>query len=194
MHTRGMTYVETIVWIAVFTSATIALGSSLVYFYRTAHYSIEQSSAIASVQHGMDTMIRTIREAAYASDGAYPIISLGNNEIRFYAHVNEQSPYVQKVRFYLSTTSLMQAITEPAGDPPVYGATETVSKLADYVRNIALATSTFTYYDDTGARMTDLSRIGSVRFVTMNVIVDVNVNDQPTQLTLRSSTALRNLR
>ncbi len=189
-----MTYIETIVWIAVFTSATIALGNSLVYFYHTAHYSIEQSSAIASVQHGMDTMIRTIREAAYASDGAYPIISLANNEIRFYAHVNEQSPYVQKVRFYVSTTSLMQAITEPSGDPPAYGATETVSKLADYVRNIALATSTFTYYDENGARMTDLTRIGSVRFVTMNVIVDVNVNDQPTQLVLRSSTALRNLR
>lgn len=189
----GLTYIETIVWIAVFTSATIALGTSLVYFYHIAHYSIEQSSAVASVQRAMDTMVRTIREASYASDGAYPIVSLANNEIIFYAHINKQSPYAQKVRFYVQGTSLMQGIVEPSGDPPTYTAAETVSKIADYVQNGTLATSTFSYYDEAGTLMTDLSRIGEVRFIKANVLVDVNVNDQPLRLTLRSSTALRNL-
>jgi len=188
-----MTYIETIVWITVFTSATIALGSSLVYFYHAAQYSIEQSSAVASVQRAMDTMVRTIREASYASDGAYPMASLGNDQIVFYAHTNAQSPYAQKVRFFVQGTSLMQGVIEPAGDPPAYGATETISKLADYVQNLAIATSTFSYYDEDGVLMTDLTRIGAVRFVRASVTVDVNVNDQPTRLTLRSSTALRNL-
>lgn len=188
-----MTYIETVVWVAIFTSAMLALGSSLVYFYHTAHYAIEQSSAVASVQHSMDTMVRTIREAGYASDGAYPIVALATSSITFYAQVNQQSPYTQKVRFFVSGTSLMQGVVEPAGDPPAYTGTEVVSTLANYVQNQALATSTFTYYDAAGAQMTDLSRIGSVRFVRANVIVDVNPNDQPTQLTLRSSTALRNL-
>lgn len=193
IHKRGMTYIETIVWVAIFTSAMLALASSLIYFYHTAHYSIEQSSAVASVQHGMDTMVRAIREAAYASDGAYPIVSLATSSVTFYAHVTPTSPYTQKVRFYLSGTSLMQGVTEPAGDPPAYGATEVTSRIADYVQNGVLATSTFTYYDASGVQMTDLTRIGSVRFVRANVIVDVNPNDQPTRLTLRSSTALRNL-
>jgi type II secretory pathway pseudopilin PulG len=189
----GMSYVETVVWIAIFTSATIALGSSLVYFYHTAHYSIEQSSAVASVQHAMDTMVRTIREANYGSDGSYPIISLATSSIAFYAQVNEQSPYVQKVRFFVSSSSLMQGVTNASGDPPTYSGTEVVTRIADYVQNPRLATTTFSYFDANGTLMTDLTRIGSVRFVRANIIVDVNPNDQPTQLTLRSSTALRNL-
>jgi len=187
-----MTYIETIVWIAIFISATIALGSSLIYFYHTAHYSIEQSAAVASVQHGMDTMIRAIREASYGSDGSYPIASIATSSITFYAHVNPQSPYVQKVRFYIDGTSLMEEITEPSGDPPTYGAAKTVSKLADYVQNLALSTTTFSYYNNSGVLITDFTKIGSVRFVTANVIVDVNINDQPNRLTLRTSTSLRN--
>lgn len=191
--TRGLTYVEMIVWIGVFTAAMIALGTSLVYFYRTSHYSIGQSSAVASVQRAMDTMVRTIREASYASDGAYPIASLGVNEIVFYAHTNPQSPYAQKIRFFVAGNTLMQGSIEPSGDPPTYSGTEVVSELADYVQNITIATTTFSYYDENGTLMTDLSRIGAVRFIRTTVHVDVNVNDQPARLMLQSSTALRNL-
>jgi hypothetical protein len=194
IFSRGISYIETIVWIAVFTSATIALGTSLVYYYHIAHYSIEQSSAVASVQHAIDTMVKTIREASYASDGAYPIVSLANNQIVFYAHTNAQSPYAQKVRYYVQGTALMQGVVEPSGDPPAYTNAEVVSKLADYVQNGVMGTTTFSYYDTNGALMSDLTQIGNVRFVKANVIVDVNTNDQPTQLTLRSSTSLRNLR
>lgn len=194
IFSRGISYIETIVWIAVFTSATIALGTSLVYYYHIAHYSIEQSSAVASVQHAIDTMVKTIREASYASDGAYPIVSLANNQIVFYAHTNAQSPYAQKVRYYVQGTALMQGVVEPSGDPPAYTNSEVVSKLADYVQNGVMGTTTFSYYDTNGALMSDLTQIGNVRFVKANVIVDVNTNDQPTQLTLRSSTSLRNLR
>lgn len=194
IFSRGISYIETIVWIAVFTSATIALGTSLVYYYHIAHYSIEQSSAVASVQHAIDTMVRTIREASYASDGAYPIVSLANNQIVFYAHTNAQSPYAQKVRYYVQGTALMQGVVEPSGDPPAYTNAEIVSKLADYVQNGVMGTTTFSYYDTNGALMSDLTQIGNVRFVKANVIVDVNTSDQPTQLTLRSSTSLRNLR
>jgi type II secretory pathway pseudopilin PulG len=129
IFSRGISYIETIVWIAVFTSATIALGTSLVYYYHIAHYSIEQSSAVASVQHAIDTMVKTIREASYASDGAYPIVSLANNQIVFYAHTNAQSPYAQKVRYYVQGTALMQGVVEPSGDPPAYTNAEVVSNL-----------------------------------------------------------------
>ena len=194
LFSRGISYIETIVWISVFTSATIALGTSLVYYYHIAHYSIEQSSAVASVQHGMDTMVRSIRETSYASDGAYPVVSLANNQIVFYAHTNAQSPYAQKVRYFVQGTSLMQGVVEPSGDPPGYTNPEVVSKLADYVQNLVIATSTFSYYDANGVLMTNLSQIGNLRFVKANIVVDVNTNDQPTRLTLQSSTALRNLR
>lgn len=188
-----MTYIETIVWIAVLTSAMIALGSSLVYFYHTSRYAIEQASAVASIQRGMDTVVRTIREASYASNGAYPIVSISQNQISFYANINRGDALIQQVRFFVQGSSLMQGVIEPAGDPPLYTGTEVVSKLSDYVQNLSIATTTFTYYDQNGALVTDFTKIGAVRFVSINIVADVNTNNQPTPLTLRSSAALRNL-
>ena len=87
----------------------------------------------------------------------------------------------------------MEGIIEPAGDPPAYTGTEILSTVSSDIQNLTLATTTFTYYDRNGALITDYTKIGDVRFVTAMVVVDTNPNNQPTQLTLRSSTALRNL-
>ena len=67
---RGMTIIEALVWVAVFTSAMIALVTAILSFYRTSSYAIEQASAVASAQHGIDVMVRALREASYSSNGA----------------------------------------------------------------------------------------------------------------------------
>lgn len=191
--TRGITLIETIVWVTVLVMAMLAIGSTLIKFYQATRYAMEQANAVASVQHGIDNMIRTIRETSYASNGAYPIVSLSSDQFVFYANVNRADPYVQKVRFFVQGDRLMQGTIQPAGDPPVYSGTESIIPIAQSVQNITIATSTFTYFDRNGAAITDMSRIGSVRFVTVNVFVDINPNNRPTRLVLRSSTALRNL-
>lgn len=188
-----MTLIETIVWIAVLTAAMVALGSSLVYFYRTSRYAIEQASAVTSIQHGIDTVVRTLREASYSSNGAYPIISISANQISFYANVNRNDPLIQQIRFFVQGSSLMEGVIEPVGDPPAYTGTEVVSTLANYVQNLAIATTTFTYFDKNGAQVTDYTKTGAVRFVTATIVADVNVNSMPNQLVLHSSAALRNL-
>lgn len=197
MHTRvpssGITLIETIVWVAVLAMAMIAISTTLVKFYQSTRYAMEQASAVASVQHGVDLMVRTIRETSYGSDGSYPIISLAPNQIAFYANVNRADPYIQKVRFYAQGTALYEGVIEPAGDPPVYSGVEAITPIAQSVQNLTIATSTFTYYDQNGTAITDFSRIADVRFVTLNVYVDINPNNSPTRLVLRSSTALRNL-
>ncbi len=188
-----MTLIETVIWVAIYTAAMIALCTSVLYFYRTAGYAIEQASAVASAQHGIDTMVKTIREASYASNGAYPIVSMSSNDIVFYANVNRNDPLVQRIHYFVQGTSIMQGMLEPAGDPPTYSGAEDVTLIAPYVRNIAIATTTFTYYDSNGAQILDYTKVGSVRFISANIVVDINPTNQPTQLMLRSSTALRNL-
>ena len=193
LSTRGMTFIETMVWIAVYTAAMIALATSVLYFYRTASYSIEQASAVASAQHGIDTMVRNIREASYASNGAYPIVSMSSNDLVFYANITKNDPLIQRIHYYVLGTSIMQGTLQPSGDPPTYSGSEDVNIVAPYVQNIAISTTTFAYYDSAGTKITDYTRIGAVRFISVNVVVDINPNNQPVQLTLRSSTALRNL-
>src|SRR3989344_2937978 len=74
-YMRGMTLVEALVWISVFTMAMIAIVSTLISFYRTNTYTLEQAEAVTSAQRALDQTVRAIREGAYSSQGAFPIIS-----------------------------------------------------------------------------------------------------------------------
>ena len=189
---RGLTMLEVIVWVSVFTFVLGAIVISIIYFYRTNTYTLSQATAVSSGQRGLDNMMRVIREAAYASDGAYPIISMAEDQFSFYADVDSE-PSIEKIRYFLQGTSLIEGIVEPSGDPPVYAGSETTSTIAEYIRNIAQATSTFTYYDKNGALMTDSSKIVDVRFVTVKLVIDVDTKNLPPELTLRSSAGMRNL-
>lgn len=189
---------ETVVWIGVFIAVLTAILSSIIYFYRTSGYAIEQASATASAQRGIDTMVRIVREASYGSDGSYPIVSMSTSSIVFYADV-DTDPAIEKVRFYVATTSfnfqtLNQGIVNPVGDPPAYTGAEATSTLSEYVHNIDQGISAFTYYDKNGAEITDLTKVADLRFLTLTVVVDVNPIKSPTLLTFRSSAALRNIR
>jgi len=189
--------IEMLVYITVFIFVMLALVMSVRYFYRTSNYSIQQAQATASAQRGIDKVMRVVREAAYASNGSYPIISFGPNDFKFYADIDTDS-FVEKVHYYVASTtassaSLIEGAIQPSGDPPVYTGAEATSTLSNYVHNLDQGVATFTYYDQNGAQITDYTKVASVRFVTINMVVDVDPNRTPTILTLRSSAALRNL-
>ncbi len=187
-----MSIIEGVVWVAVFTLAMLALTSSVLYFYRTSNYTIQQGSAVSSAQRGIETMVRAIREVSYASNGAYPIVSIAANDIRFYADIDTDAG-VEQVHYYLSDTSLLKGVIEPTGDPAVYTGAETVSTISNDVRNIVQSTSLFTYYDKNGAAVTNYAQIGAPRYISATLLVDVDPNRSPIPITLRSSAALRNL-
>ncbi len=190
---RGMTLIEASVWVAITLSAMLAITTSVQYFYRTNSYTVEQAAAITSAQRGIEGMVKTIREASYASDGAYPIISLATSSMSFYADIDDD-PFIERLRFFIQGGALYRGLIDPSGDPPVYTNPETISQLSEYVRNVEQATDVFKYYDLNGNLMTDLSDITELRFVETTVIVNINPNRMPNQFTLRSTAALRNLR
>lgn len=189
---RGMTFVEAIVWVAVSTAVMVAIVSSLVYFYRTNRYAIEAADQIASGTRGIDLMTRTLREASYSTTGEYPIVSMGSTTIVFYADINANTS-IEKVTFYLQGNTLMGGVVEPTGNPPVYTGATSTSDVSYYVQNVAQGTPIFKYYNASGVEITDYTRVADVRFITITVIIDVNTQTIPTQLTLRSSATLRNL-
>jgi type II secretory pathway pseudopilin PulG len=187
-----MTLIETVVWIAVFTAAMLAISSALISFYRTNRYALEQATAVNSVQKGMDLMVRTIREASYAADGAYPVESIAANDFVLYSDFNT-NPQVERIHFYLQGNQIYMGTKEPTGNPPGYPGAEVVSLVSDYVHNGDRGIAIFTYYDKNGAQINDYTRVADVRFVVLNEVADVNQANLPNQLLLRSSASLRNL-
>lgn len=197
---RGFSAVEVVVWVALFIVVMMAIALSIVYFYRTNSGSINEATAIANAQHGLDDMMTTLREAGYSSNGAYPIISMAQNDIKFYAAVPGQT-FVEEVEYTVATTSLSSATSSdslyrgvivPVGDPPSYAGSFASTTVANYVQNLAVGTSTFGYYDGSGNKITDYTQIQNLRYVTVDLIVNVDPT-RPHTVEMRSSAALRNL-
>ncbi len=189
---RGMTLLETVVWVSITTMVMLAIAQSVLYFYRINAYAVEQSAAVSSAQRGLEQMVKTLREAAYSSNGAYPIISIATSSVSFYADI-DTDPFIEQIRYFVEGATLKRGVIDPSGDPPVYTDPEQISTISDYVRNIEVGTTTFQYYDQNGALMTDFSKIGDVRFISAAILVNIDLNRLPNQLLLRSSAALRNL-
>jgi len=189
---RGMTLIETIVWVAVLVFVFEALGSTLLFFYKTNRYAIEQATAVTSGQRGLEQMVKVIREGAYSSQGAFPVVSIAANDIVFYADTDSDS-LIERVHYYLQGTNLMRGVVDPSGNPPDYVAGETTSQVAEYVRNASLGTPVFRYYDEIGQEIVTYTNWANVRFVKVSLIVNVDANTLPNQLTLNSSAAIRNL-
>lgn len=192
-YSAGMSLIEAVIWISILTMVLVALNSSLLYFYRTNRYAVEQSTAVTSAQRGIDKLVRTIREASYSSQGAFPIVSIGANDFVFYADV-DADPLIEKVHYYVSGTDLIGGITDATGDPPVYTSAEATSTLSSYVHNLDQNVPTFRYYDANGTEITDYTQWANVRFVNVSLVVNVDPNKLPNQLTMSSSAALRNLK
>lgn len=194
MHTtRGITLLETVVWIAITLSAFLAITNSVLYFYRANSYAVEQAAAVTSAQRGIDDMVQIMREAAFSSNGAWPVISMATSSFAFYADIDED-PFIERIRFALVGTDIVRGVIDPSGDPPIYTNPESTSVVSDKVRNAEQGVITFRYYDREGDLMTDLTRIAEVRFVEATVVVNIDPNRQPNQFTLRSTAALRNLK
>lgn len=192
-HEQGLTLLETLVWVAITSMILLAMVNSIQYFYRTNNYAVEQSAAVTSAQRGIDSMIKTMREAAYSSTGAWPIISMSTSSFAFYADV-DSDPFIEQIRFSLVGNSLVRGVIDPSGDPPVYTNPETTSSISDNVRNTEQGIMMFQYYNSSGVLMTDLTRIAEVRFIQATVVVNINPFRLPNQFTLRSTAAFRNLK
>ncbi len=188
---RGLTLIETIVTVALTAFVFLALGSLIQYFYKTNTYTLEQSQAVSSARRSIENAMRDLREASYGSDGSYPIQTVATSSITFYANINTNIS-IEKVRYYLSGTTLYRGTTEPAGNPPSYaGQPETTTLVVNNIRNGTSAL--FTFYDTNGMLLTNPINISDITSVHINVLTDVNPERAPNIYTLSGSATLRNL-
>ncbi len=190
----GFTIIEVITLVTVLVIILVAIVAAVRYTYRGQRFAFEQADATRSARSGIERAVRDMREASYADDGAYPIVSIAATSTTFYSDYDNDGK-VERIRYFLDDTDFKRGITESAGDPPAYAtATESVTLVSDNVRNTALGTPIFTYYDTDGALMSDYSAVGDVGFVVASLVVNLHPERAPEDYELRSSAALRNIK
>lgn len=192
---QGFTLVEVIVVTSLFTILSAVLLESIVRFYSINSYTISQSAEVDSARRGMELIVRDLREMTFADNGTYPLAVMGTSTIGFYSDIDRDNS-VEYVRYVLTGTTLRKYVYNATGTPLSYSTTtpdETISVSAN-VRNIAQATSTFKFFDDNHILSSATSTVTDIRYIEVQLIVNVDPARSPGEFTIRSSAAPRNLK
>lgn len=141
--------------------------------------------------------LNDLRRASYSSIGAYPIELATDNQIIFYSNVDADS-WKERVRYFISTTTLRRGVTKPTGTPLVYNiANEEIAEVAHDLNN----TSTiFNYYDQNYDGINNTSTMSTpvditkIRMVGIKLWLDLRPNVSPAPLYIEGKTEIRNLK
>lgn len=191
----GFTTVEMLVVITINAIILLAIGLIIQSLYANNSYTFAQSNEVDSARQGVQAWVRDFREATIAEDGTFPIGAAESERLVFYSDVvGDQA--IELVEFVLSTTTLERRLYYPSGFPPTYSTTpDAVLILSRAVRNASSSLPVFSYYDRTGGEILDtVARTSDIRYVEMQLEINVDPTQSPTGVLLRSSAAPRNLK
>ena len=186
---------ETIIAIGIYTVLMLAVFSSITSLYRYNAYSIEQSGEVDNARRGITEWNRDAKEMTTAEDGTWPIAVIEPHRLGYYSDTDSDDS-VEYIEYTLSGTTLTKNTYNPTGSPAVYNllVPDTVETLSEYVQNSNQATSTFFYFDNAGNTLSSASPIIEVRYIQMQIIVNIDPDRNPGEFMLRSSLAPRNLK
>jgi hypothetical protein len=192
----GMTLVEVVMVIGIYTVIMLVLTSSIVYLYQTNGYTVAQSYEIDHARRGLQAWLRDVKEMSYADDGTFPIAVMEPHRIGFYSDIDAE-PSVEYVEYVLSSTTIYKYIYKATSTPPVYNLVTPVltETLSEYVQNLIQVIPTFQYYDTDGGLLSSTSSpLTDVRYIEAKIIVNIDPLRSPGEFLLHSGISPRNLK
>lgn len=192
---QGLTLIETIVAIGIFSLATVAIMVFISQGFKAQKQSIQNIIAQQEIRRALKIMSKEIRGAAESAEGDYAIDTAQGQSLTFYTNIDDDVT-TERVRYFLDGTELKRGLTQPSGEPPTYGEDEEISILARYVNNES--TPIFTYYDTNYTGTEDPlplpADIGEIRLIHIHLIIDVDPEQPPEGIILETEATLRNLK
>lgn len=196
--TKGFTLLEVVVATFIAISLMSVVTIMIVYFSRNYSFSLEQYEAIQSAQPTLTQIIREIREARSADNGAWPLEKTTDNELIFFSDVTGDSR-TDRVRYLLSNGQLIRGVIEPTAVPVGYPAgNESIATIISNVNNGS--TPMFTYYNDAWPGDTAnnplviSNRILQTSYIQVYLRLDTNPQSQTQPFELTSGVHIRSLK
>ncbi len=197
-HTqKGFTIIELLISIAIITALTVSVTS----FQRDVFYlnNTLQSSLNAQLdaRHVVKIAVAELRKASPSSLGAYPIELASSTGITFYSDIDSDGQK-EKVRYYLSGTTIKKGVIAPSGNPLTYSSAN--EKTTTLINSVVASTTVplFQYYSSTYTGTTSPLSIpvdvSTVRLIKITVIIDNNPAHSPAPIIITSQVTLRNVK
>ena len=189
---HGFTLAEVIIVVALSTMIMYAIFTQVLSFYQYHDYTLAQTNELYEAQRGMRFLVRDLREMTFADNGQFPLVEYASTSILFFSDVDRDQS-VELVRYELVGTTLTKYTYDAAG--AVYSTTtpDATTVISNYVQNIIEGDPVFRYYDISGVEASGSTRVTDIRYITVDITVNVDPIRNPGEYTLRSSAALRNI-
>jgi Tfp pilus assembly protein PilE len=113
---NGMTLVELMVIISIYTVLLMAITTSIADLYKINAYSIAQANEVDNARRGMTQWNRDAKEMTTAEDGTYPVAVIDEHHFGYYSDTDKDAS-VEYVEYILASTTLTKYTYNPVWVP-----------------------------------------------------------------------------
>ena len=199
IHQDGFTLIEVLVSISIL----LMIGSSVIAFERSilTNSKVLQAelNSQQQVRRTLVTFVSNVRGATQSATGGYAIENAGTSTFIFYANI-DKDPLVERVRYFVSTSTLMRGVIKPVGTVYLSSNESITSVVSDVVNDSS--SPVFVYYDNAYDGFTSSStdplplpvNIPAIRLVQIVLTVNPNGVRSPVMQTYSTQVSIRNLK
>jgi hypothetical protein len=197
---KGLTLVEMMVAIAIF---TIGIGGFTLLFVNTwknNSFTLEMGQSSAAVSQGLNKMAGYIRGARQSDNGSFPLGSANSNDLVLYSDYNKDG-ITERLHFYKNGQTVLMGVRNPSGTIPItyQSGDSQVITIANYIVNSA-SEPIFYYFDKdfagdelTNPPLSVPANVADVRIIKIHLKVNINPNRAPDNIEMQSFVEIRNL-
>ena len=167
---RGFTLVEVILVIFILTLLVLGVTTLVVAIFQNSRQQTRVLGDIFQSTLLSVNFANELRNASMGSDGSYPLNQAGDSQLIFYSSFGTST--VQRIRYYLATTTLYKGVVSPTGNPPVYNFSSEIVRPIQ--ADVASGSKPIFYYYDgnysgTSTALAQPVNINQVKFVGISV-------------------------
>ncbi len=189
----GFTIIETLLGIAIFVLILGVLASFSKSIWTSNSFVITEMEGANVGRAALKTMVAEIRTASSGSNGAYALSVATSTSVTFYSDIYDNG-LKEKIRYFLTGTTLQRGMTKPTGSPLGYTGSEVITNLVPNVTNASIFSYYDKNYDGTTAALPTPVDIASVRLIKITLTTDLNPIQAPSPITFSTQVMLRNLK
>jgi prepilin-type N-terminal cleavage/methylation domain-containing protein len=194
---KGFSLIEILIVVAVATSIVLVVSNLSGNVSSLNSLISQELQSKSDINQTLQIVTSEIRSAETSANGAYPIDTAATSTFIFYSNYGDNG-VAERVRYFLSSTTIYRGVTQPTSTPAVY--TTSTEVVTDMIDNVSIPTGTvlFSYYDSsyTGTQpaMTSTADVSPIRVVGMTFYSDVQPAQSPVPQFFETLVDIRNLR